>query len=105
MMSGSIFVESAELMDAAGCIGNIINCMDEIKICICRIDNTSMSYWQGKAAAQNVINFSDLDDMIAEYLEDAARTKKALDDAIVAYQRIEQEQSAKVGNLDPKGIF
>ena len=104
-MSTTIFHEGTELRAAARQMSTVIGSMNQIQSAISRIDNSVASVWQGRAAAQNQVNFNALNAMTTEYLTDARETQNALDLAVAAYQRTEQTQVGNVSQLSTRGIF
>lgn len=104
-MATTIFHEDAQLKSAAAQMGSIIQSMTNIENSILRIHNNTAPTWQGKAADQNTKNFQKLRKMTIDYLSDAQQTKTALDEAVLAYEKTEKSQVAKVSQLDTKGIF
>lgn len=104
-MATTIFHENAELRSAAGRMGTIIQSVANIESAIAQIHNKTAPSWEGKAAEQNARNFQKLRQITTNWLSDARQSKAALDAAVAAYEKTERTQSAKVSELDTKGIF
>jgi len=104
-MVQQIFVESVELTSASGTMASTIGCMNEIQQAILRIHDQKAQTWWGRAATQSIENFSQLDNMLRQYLAQAYDTKIVLDEAVAHYAATEAAQTAAVGQLDTSGIF
>lgn len=104
-MAITMFHENAELKNAAGRMGSIIQSVANIEEAMGRIHNKAAPSWEGRAAEQNARNFQKLRQITDTWLTDARQTKTALDTAVAAYEKTESQQVAKVSELDTKGIF
>ena len=106
-MAGTIiFHEGNRLREASSRTMSIISSMKLIDSTINRIHSTRFNaVWEGDASEQNKENYHKLHSIIAEYLEEAEKTKNTLDSAIAVYERTETDQAAKVSQLNTNNIF
>jgi len=100
-----IFVEPTELREAERLMGKSINTIRNIQQTIRSIDNNTTSFWQGRASARNHENSQDLREMTNRFLVRAMNTRAALQRALIQYERIENSQTQRVGNLNTKNLF